>query len=66
MRFLAEVNVSLKPVVNDPDSRISVAYGVTAVPETFVIDDNGVVRDHIVGATTAARLDALLATLGDT
>ena len=54
------------PVVNDPQSRVSVAYGVTAVPETFVIDPDGVVREHITGATTAAQLDSILAGLGAT
>ena len=52
------------PVVNDPENRISVAYGVTAVPETFVIDRDGVVRQHITGRTTAARLDLILSQLG--
>ena len=52
------------PVVTDDQSRISVAYGVTGVPETFVIDPTGVVRQHIVGATTAARLDTLLTSFG--
>ena len=54
------------PVVTDPQSRVSVAYGVTGVPETFVIDPTGVVRQHITGATTAAKLDALLTALGAT
>jgi cytochrome c biogenesis protein CcmG, thiol:disulfide interchange protein DsbE len=52
------------PVVTDPQSRVSVAYGVTGVPETFVIDRTGVVRQHIVGATTAAKLDSMLTELG--
>lgn len=54
------------PVVLDPENRISVAYGVPRVPETFIIDDNGVVRQHLRGRTTAGQLDALLAQLGAT
>lgn len=54
------------PVVLDPSNRVSVAYGVTAVPETFIIDDSGVVREHITGATTASRLDSILSQLGAT
>ena len=54
------------PVVTDPQSRVSVAYGVTGVPETFVIDPSGVVRQHLTGPTTAAKLDALLTALGAT
>ena len=37
------------PVASAPRNRVSVAYGVTAVPETFVIDPDGVVREHITG-----------------
>lgn len=54
------------PVVLDPENRISVAYGVPKVPETFIIDDNGVVRRHIRGETTAGQLDSLLAEMGAT
>ena len=61
--FFAE-NGGTWPVVNDPQNRISVAYGVTAVPETFVIDPQGVVRQHITGRTTAAQLDGVLTELG--
>ncbi len=54
------------PVVLDPENRISVAYGVPKVPETFIIDDNGVVREHLKGQTSAAQLDSILASLGAT
>lgn len=52
------------PVVLDPENRISVSYGVPKVPETFIIDDAGVVRRHLAGRTTAAQLDTVLAELG--
>ena len=52
------------PVVLDPTSEVSVTYGVAKVPETFIVDRDGVVREHITGATTASRLDSILATLG--
>ena len=51
------------PVVLDDDGRISVSYGVAKVPETWIVDPDGVVRERIGGAVTAARLDALLAAL---
>lgn len=51
------------PVVLDDDGRISVSYGVAKVPETWIVDPDGVVQDRIGGAVTAARLDALLAAL---
>jgi cytochrome c biogenesis protein CcmG/thiol:disulfide interchange protein DsbE len=38
--------------VFDADGRIGIDYGVTGVPETFVIDKQGVIRDKIIGMVT--------------
>lgn len=47
----------------DPKGRISRAYGVTAVPETFVIDAAGKVVRFYVGQVSAADLRQQLAQL---
>ena len=52
------------PAVPDPGGRISVDYGVIAVPETYLIDPNGVVVTKIVGGATADGLDRLLTAVG--
>lgn len=44
----------------DPQGRGSLAWGVTGVPETFVIDRHGVVRLHHSGPVTAEDLDRRL------
>ncbi len=36
----------------DPDGRVGIDYGVYGVPETFVIDKNGVVRMKYIGPLT--------------
>lgn len=36
----------------DADGRIGIDYGVTGVPETFVIDKQGIIRDKIIGIIT--------------
>jgi cytochrome c biogenesis protein CcmG/thiol:disulfide interchange protein DsbE len=36
----------------DAEGRIGLDYGVTGVPETFVIDKQGVIRDKIIGVVT--------------
>lgn len=36
------------PVLVD-DSNIAGLYGITGVPETFVIDKKGIIRQHVVG-----------------
>ncbi len=38
------------PTVADPAGTVGKQYGVTGVPETFIIDGEGVVRKKIVGA----------------
>jgi cytochrome c biogenesis protein CcmG, thiol:disulfide interchange protein DsbE len=39
-------------IVTDPDGRIGIDYGVYGVPETFVIDKQGVIRFKHVGPMT--------------
>ena len=41
------------PVVSDPTGSISTAFGVAQVPETWIIDPNGVVRRRFTGEVTA-------------
>lgn len=52
------------PNVIDPDGRIAIDYGVYGVPETFLIDSNGIVRAKAVGRiderTLRAWIDAAL------
>lgn len=56
--FVAEMGLSF-PVLLDREARVSGRYGVTGYPETFVIDRQGQVVDHIIGPaewTSDARL----------
>lgn len=46
--------------VRDPDGAIAVAFGVSLVPETWVIDPNGFVRLRILGEVTPGFLDEQL------
>jgi cytochrome c biogenesis protein CcmG/thiol:disulfide interchange protein DsbE len=56
------------PVVSDPSGSISVAFGVAQVPETWIIDPNGIVRARFAGPITAdfvaSRLQRLREVLG--
>jgi len=53
--FVDEFGVTY-PVAVDPGNRIARAYGVTGVPETFVIDRAGNLLHHFVGSVTEAEL----------
>ncbi|MEQ1874496.1 MAG: TlpA disulfide reductase family protein [Ilumatobacteraceae bacterium] len=48
------------PVVRDDDGGINVSFGVAQVPETFIIDPDGVVRLRWAGPLDAATLTQLL------
>ncbi len=44
----------------DFQSRTAIAYGVFGIPETFFVDENGVVVGKIIGETDAVRLGATI------
>jgi cytochrome c biogenesis protein CcmG/thiol:disulfide interchange protein DsbE len=50
--------------VLDPDSKVAIEFGVYGIPETFVLDRDGVIRDKITGgvdrATLAGSLERVL------
>ena len=47
------------PVLLDPDSKTSRPYGLTGVPETFIIDKNGVIIKKIIGPQNWIRKEWL-------
>ena len=44
------------PVVYDEDGSIAVAFGVSKVPETWIVDPNGIVRGRIISRVSAEYL----------
>ena len=54
------------PAYTDPDGRAARAYGITGVPETFVINKNGIIVKKVIGPLAwdspdvAAFLEGLL------
>jgi cytochrome c biogenesis protein CcmG, thiol:disulfide interchange protein DsbE len=51
------------PIVYDDDGSIAVAFGVSKVPETWIIDPSGVVRERIISRVSADFLGAELQVL---
>jgi cytochrome c biogenesis protein CcmG/thiol:disulfide interchange protein DsbE len=49
------------PMLTDPSGRIAIDFGVAGVPESFLVDPDGVVVAKIVGGIRAPDLDRLLA-----
>lgn len=48
------------PMLVDPDGRVALDFGVSGVPESFLIDPNGIVVARVLGGIDLDRLEALL------
>ena len=48
------------PQLQDPTGRTAVDYGVRGVPETFVVDQRGVVMASLIGALSPGTLDRVV------
>lgn len=46
------------PLLADPGSKVALAYGVTGVPETFLIDRSGRIAEKRFGPVTYAQLSS--------
>ena len=44
------------PSLVDPEARLAIAYGVYGVPETFILDSQGVIVDKVTGPVNAQEL----------
>lgn len=55
-QFLRQTGGTGLTAVRDPNGVLAVAWGATGVPETFVVDADGIVRAHWNGAVDATWL----------
>ena len=46
--FAAKLGISM-PILDDQANNIGPKYGLTGVPETFIVDKNGVLREKFIG-----------------
>ncbi len=49
------------PILVDPDGRIALDYGVGGVPESFLINPDGIIVSKILGGVRSADLERLVA-----
>lgn len=56
-RFLQELGDPFAAIGNDETGRIGIDFGLTGVPETYVIDRDGIVRYRLPQPLDAARLN---------
>ncbi len=55
-RTLSQAGDPYTLTIFDADGRVGFDYGVYGVPETYVIDKQGVIRDKLIGAVTPKNL----------
>jgi cytochrome c biogenesis protein CcmG/thiol:disulfide interchange protein DsbE len=58
VNYLKDNNYTL-PLYMDPNGIAGVTYGLTGVPETYVVDKKGVLRKKIIGPSDFDNPDAL-------
>jgi cytochrome c biogenesis protein CcmG, thiol:disulfide interchange protein DsbE len=60
-QFLARYGDPYANVALDNDSRVQLSIGSSGVPETFVIDGNGIIRHQHIGVVSERDVPAILA-----
>ena len=58
VRFLRTLGNPFDYIGADPNGTVSLQYGVYGLPETFVIDKNGIIRAKFIGAITQEELNS--------
>lgn len=56
--FFKQGGVTL-PALLDTDGKVARLYGTTGVPETFVVDAKGVIRQKVIGAVDWSAPEAV-------
>ncbi|MEZ5833028.1 MAG: DsbE family thiol:disulfide interchange protein [Dongiaceae bacterium] len=59
--FLAELGDPYAATGADENGRTGIDFGITGVPETFLVDGNGIVRYRLAGPVTPDELKSALA-----
>ena len=62
-RFLAEFGNPFAGIGADQQSQVQIALGSSGVPETFLVDGNGIIREQIQGIVTAEMVPEIVARL---
>jgi cytochrome c biogenesis protein CcmG/thiol:disulfide interchange protein DsbE len=58
--FLSELGNPFGKINEDRDGRVAIDWGVTGVPETFVIDSKGIIRVHYAGPLNDQLVERLI------
>ncbi len=56
--FLKELGNPFQDIGLDEEGRAAISFGVTGVPETFLIDPNGIIRYHLPGPLSEETIES--------
>lgn len=65
-RFLHQFGQPFDFLTNDPNGSIAIKWQITGMPESFIIDKQGFIRYHFLGAVTAVQILNILEELDRT
>jgi peroxiredoxin len=51
------------PMLLDADRTAAIDFGLVGLPTTYIVDENGIVREKIIGETEAEHFEKLLTTV---
>lgn len=63
IQWLQELGNPYQTVLHDPQGKSGIDWGVYGVPETFVIDDQGIIRHKFTGQVTKESIENTLVPL---
>jgi cytochrome c biogenesis protein CcmG/thiol:disulfide interchange protein DsbE len=61
LAFLSELGDPFAAKGSDLEGKAAIGFGITGVPETFVLDRDGIIRHHVAGPLTERVLDGEIA-----
>ena len=57
LAFLRELGDPFAAKGSDMDGKAAIGFGITGVPETFILGPDGIIRHHVAGPLTDQALD---------
>lgn len=63
VRWIEQMGGQAYPALADPGARAAIDYGLYGVPETFVVDPNGIVAHKFIGPVSFEQMSVVLDSL---
>ena len=64
-RFIERNGDPFRAIGGDPNSSVQIALGSSGVPETFIVDGKGIIRQQHIGGINPEDLPGIMSALGE-